>query len=83
VELRTKLVATGRYVAAFARSVIQSEAERSLKILPITLPPRPWPIVLVTLKRRALSPVAQRFIAHLRDCMDMLVAQLGARRADQ
>jgi molybdate transport repressor ModE-like protein len=83
VELRTKLVATGRYVAAFARSVIQPEAERSLKILPIALPPRPWPIVLVTLKRRALSPVAQRFIAHLRGCMNTLGAQLGVHQADQ
>jgi DNA-binding transcriptional LysR family regulator len=76
VELRIKLVATGRYVAAFARSVIQPEAERSLRILPIAFGPRQWPIVLVTLKRRALNPVAQRFIAHLRDCTRSMAAQL-------
>jgi DNA-binding transcriptional LysR family regulator len=76
VELRTKLVATGRYIAAFARSVIQPEAERSLRILPIAFGPRQWPIVLITLKRRALNPVAQRFIEHLRDCTKNIAAQL-------
>ncbi len=80
MELRTKLLATGRYVAAFARSVMQPDAERTLKILPIALPPRPWPIVLVTLKRRTLSPVAQCFIEHLRECMDGLRVQLDANR---
>jgi len=87
VELRTKLVATGRYVAAVARSVIQSGAENSLRILPIELPPRPWPIVLITLKHRALNPVAQRFIEHLRGCAKSIAATLrpeqstGSRRA--
>jgi molybdate transport repressor ModE-like protein len=76
VELRIKLVATGRYIAAFARSVIQPEAERSLRILPIAFGPRQWPIVLITLKRRALNPVAQRFIEHLRDCTKNIAAQL-------
>jgi molybdate transport repressor ModE-like protein len=79
VELRIKLVATGRYIAACARSVIQPEAERFLKILPVAFPPRPWPIVLVTLKRRTLNPVAQRFIEHLRDCTKTLAAELGPR----
>jgi molybdate transport repressor ModE-like protein len=79
VELRTKLVATGRYVAAFARSVIQPETERSLKMLPIAFPPRPWPIVLVTLKRRTLNPVAQRFIEHLRGCTKKIAAKLRAQ----
>jgi DNA-binding transcriptional LysR family regulator len=66
IELRTKLIATGRYVGAFARSVVQPDTERALKILPIELPLRPWPIVLITLKHRTLNPIAQRFIDHLR-----------------
>lgn len=76
VELRTKLVATGRYIAAFARSVVQPDAERSLKILPIDLPRQQWPIVLITLKHRTLNPVAQRFVEHLRDCTRSIAAEL-------
>jgi DNA-binding transcriptional LysR family regulator len=79
VELRTKLVATGRYVAAFARSVIQPDAERALKILPIDLPLRPWPIVLITLKHRVLNPVAQRFIEHLRGSATSIAAERASR----
>jgi DNA-binding transcriptional LysR family regulator len=77
VELRSKLVATGRYVAAFARSVVQPEVERSLKILPIKLPLRPWPVVLITLKHRTLNPVAQRFIEHLRICAKSISAPVS------
>lgn len=77
VELRTKLIATGRYVGAFARSVIQPDAERTLQILPIELPLRPWPIVLITLKHRTLNPVAQRFIEHLRECANSIAAAAG------
>ena len=83
VELRTRLVATGRYVAAFARSVIQPETERNLKILPIAFPPRPWPIVLVTLKHRMLNPVAQRFIEHLRAGMKTLVTELRPEQTEE
>jgi DNA-binding transcriptional LysR family regulator len=81
VELRMKLIATGRYIGAFARSVIQPETERTLKILPIELPLRPWPVVLITLKHRLLNPIAQRFIAHLRHHAEALVA--AARTGDR
>jgi DNA-binding transcriptional LysR family regulator len=81
VELRVKLLATGRYVAAFARSVIQPDAERSLRILPIELPLRPWPIVLITPKHRALNPIAQRFIEHLRDCAKTMSAALAPQQS--
>jgi len=66
VELRTKLVAAGPYIAPFARSILQLNADRALKILPIELPTCTWPIVLVTVKNRTLNPVAQRFIDHIR-----------------
>jgi DNA-binding transcriptional LysR family regulator len=55
---------------------------RTSRRLPIALPPRPWPIVLVTLKRRTLNPVAQRFIEHLRGCMKTLAAELGSQQGD-
>jgi len=38
----------------------------SLKVLPIKLPAREWPIVIVTLKNRTLNPVARLFLEHVR-----------------
>lgn len=67
IHLRTNLVATGEYLSAFPASVLWLAAERfSLRILPVDLPARPWPVALVTLKNRTLSPAAQRFIDHVR-----------------
>jgi DNA-binding transcriptional LysR family regulator len=68
VLLRTSMIASGHFITAFPSSVVRLNANRfSLKVLPIQLPARPWPFVIVTLKNRALSPVAERFIEHLRD----------------
>ena len=37
------------------------------KVLPVDLPVRPWPVVMVTLKNRTLSPIVERFLACARD----------------
>jgi len=37
-----------------------------VKILPVKLPVRPWPLHF-TLKDRTLSPAAEQFIAHIRN----------------
>jgi DNA-binding transcriptional LysR family regulator len=67
VDLRTDLLATGRFITALPRSVISSNASQSaLKALPIELPARPWPVEIITLKNRTLNPVAQRFIEQVR-----------------
>jgi DNA-binding transcriptional LysR family regulator len=67
VQLRTHLVATGEFITVVPRSVLRLNAERfSLKVLPIKLPVRPWPIAIVTLKNRTLSPVVQLFIENAR-----------------
>ena len=43
-------------------------AERfSLTMLPVDLPIRPWPVALVTLKNRMLSPVVERFLECTRE----------------
>jgi DNA-binding transcriptional LysR family regulator len=63
VHLRANLLADGTYVTAFARSFLKFNANRfSLKALPLMLPTRPWPVTVVTLKSRTLSPVVERFI---------------------
>jgi len=38
-----------------------------LKELPINLPARPWPVAIVTLKNRTLSPVVGRFLECARE----------------
>jgi DNA-binding transcriptional LysR family regulator len=68
VHLRTNLLATGRFVTAFPRSVLHLYADRFLlKALPLDLPVRPWPVRLLTLKDRTLSPLVERFIECSRD----------------
>jgi DNA-binding transcriptional LysR family regulator len=63
VQLRANLLATGPYITTFPNSVLAFAADRySVKILPVELPPRPWPVVAVTLKHRTLSPIVRRFI---------------------
>jgi DNA-binding transcriptional LysR family regulator len=68
VHLRTNMVASGHFITTFPSSVARLHADRfSLKVLPVDLPVRPWPVAIVTLKNRTLSPGVERFIAHIRD----------------
>jgi DNA-binding transcriptional LysR family regulator len=54
----------GAFLTAIPRSVAHFT---SLKVLPVDLSSPPWPINVVTIKRRILSPVAARFIACARE----------------
>ncbi len=77
VHLRTSLLATGRFLTAFPSSVLSLDANQlPLKVLPVDLPARPWPVVIVTLKNRTLNPVAQLFIDHLRAFTKTIAAKL-------
>jgi DNA-binding transcriptional LysR family regulator len=60
----THFLAGGRFITAMPRSVAHF---KSLTILPLDLPSRPWPVNLVTLRNRTLSPVVDRFIESARD----------------
>jgi DNA-binding transcriptional LysR family regulator len=67
VHLRTRSLATNNYVAAMPRSLLAFNAkEFGFKALPIKLPLRSFPVAVVTLKNRRLSPVAELFIKCLR-----------------
>jgi DNA-binding transcriptional LysR family regulator len=66
IHLRANLLAGGRFITALPRSVLRLYAQPlALKILPVELPRRSWPVAIVTLRRRTLSPVVARFI----DCV--------------
>jgi DNA-binding transcriptional LysR family regulator len=61
------LLATNEYVASIPRSLLAPNARMfGFKVLPIKLPVRDFPVAVVTLKNRTLSPVAELFIKHLR-----------------
>jgi DNA-binding transcriptional LysR family regulator len=67
VQLRANLVASGEHITVFPRSMMSLFAESmGLKVLPIKLPVRDWPIAIMTLKGRTLNPVARLFIDHVR-----------------
>ena len=80
-HLRTNMVASGHFIATFPNSVARFYAERfSLKVLPVDLPVRPWPVAILTLKNRTLSPVVQLFIDHVHASTTSMAARQGARR---
>ena len=67
IHLRANLVATSSCITAFPRSVLDLYGKPfGLKALPVKLPSRPWPVTILTLKGRILSPVAERFIESAR-----------------
>ncbi len=65
-------LADGPFITVCARSLVRRYA---LKELPIKLPERPWPVLVVTLKHRTLSPVVERFINSARE----VTKSLGGR----
>lgn len=64
MPLIVDFLANGPFITAYARSVV---LHNSLKVLSVDLPVRPWPIMILTLKNRTLSPVVERFIECVRD----------------
>jgi DNA-binding transcriptional LysR family regulator len=68
VALRTNMLASGRHLTVFPRSMVDLYAARmSVKILPVKLPTTPtWPTVLVTLKNRLPNPAVKLFIDQVR-----------------
>jgi len=81
VHLRANLLATGPYITVFPLSVLQTIGSRfSLKALPVDFPSRPWPVTIVTLKHRTLSPVVERFIDCAREVAKPFAAAAKPRK---
>ncbi len=76
-HMRMSLLATGRFVTIFPASALRFLTRRSeLKILPVELPMARRPNGIVTLKNRAISPVAKLFI----DCAREVAKPLAKRK---
>ena len=68
LEARTRLLATGRFLATFWASALRPPTRLpEIKILPVELPTAYAPVAIVTLKNRMLAPVARLFIEHARE----------------
>jgi DNA-binding transcriptional LysR family regulator len=59
-----ELLADGEHITAFPGSWVRFNG---LKVLPVDLPLPPWPVTILTLKNRTLSPVVERFIESMRE----------------
>ena len=79
--LRVNLLATGPFVTAIPSSVLRLNSGRhSLKLLPIDLDIRGYPVAILTLKHRVLNPLAAFFISHVREVANSMVPRSQARR---
>lgn len=82
VHLRFHLTAMSDYVTAVPRSTLYvSEQRFGLGALPVRLPHRPWPIAIVTLKHRTLSPVVALFLDRLRSYVKATASARSSTRA--
>jgi DNA-binding transcriptional LysR family regulator len=69
VYQRILLLATGRFIGVLSGSVLRFSPAKhfSLSILPVDFFRLTWPIAIVTLKDRTITPVVQTFIDCIRD----------------
>jgi DNA-binding transcriptional LysR family regulator len=80
VALRNQLLVGGRYIAAIPSSMFLAKAKSpSLKVLPVGLPKKPWPVAIVTLKNRTLSPAADLFLENAREIAGLMKARRQVR----
>lgn len=66
IPIHHHLLATGRYLTSLPRSVVHFAQHMHLKALPVHWPAQTREVAIVTLRGRALSPVAQAFVEELR-----------------
>jgi DNA-binding transcriptional LysR family regulator len=77
--LRANLLTTGPFVTALPSSMLHLGTGRHLlKALPVSLPVRGYPLAIVTLKNRALTPLVTLFIDHLREVARSMPACPGS-----
>jgi DNA-binding transcriptional LysR family regulator len=70
--VRLNLLETGRFLTISTTSVLRLSKRPGIKILPVKLQYASMPVGMVTLKNRALSPVAQLFIDEAREVLKPL-----------
>jgi DNA-binding transcriptional LysR family regulator len=77
--LRMNLLSRGPFVTALPSSMLRSNAARyGLKVLPVDLEIRGYPVAILTLKNRVLSPLVGHFIEHVREFARSMAAPAPA-----
>jgi DNA-binding transcriptional LysR family regulator len=73
IHLLSALLASGAFLITLPGSVLRYGTNLpELKILPVDLPVPPWPVGIMTLKDRTISPAAQLFIECAREVVKPL-----------
>ena len=72
----THFLRNGQFIAAMPKLVVHFNL---LKVLPVDFPARPWPINVVTLRNRTLSPVVFRFIECAREVVKSIPSKPGGQ----
>jgi DNA-binding transcriptional LysR family regulator len=76
VHMQIALLATERFLTILPGTMLHFSAQRlSLKILPVDFPKQTWPVGIVILRDRTLSPATQLFIDCAREVSRPLVKQ--------
>ena len=74
--LRTYMLAHGPHLTSLASSTVLLNPYRQLlKVLPVDLPVRPWPVAVLRLANRTLSPVVDRFVECAREVARTVVGE--------
>ncbi len=82
VPLRANLVVNSERITVFPASVLRFNWDNlGLMALPVDLPSQAWPIAIVTLKHRVLTPAAQLFCSQLRAFATRVTEEDRALRA--
>ena len=80
-SLRISLAETGKVLAVVSESVIRFRTQHpAIKQLPVELPATNQQIAILTLKNKTLSPVAQLFIACVRELAKPIAKGRQTRR---
>jgi DNA-binding transcriptional LysR family regulator len=66
IHLRNSLAAEGRFIAVLPKSVLYFGSQ-NLRELPIDLPTPPWPVAVITARKRTPNPVTARFLECARE----------------
>jgi len=67
VQLRARMLVEGEFIACMPRSLLQVKVDGvGLRTLPIKLAPHTFPVAIVTVKNRTLTPVVELFVERLR-----------------
>jgi DNA-binding transcriptional LysR family regulator len=82
VHQRIGLLVTNRYVSAESGSTLRFNAARfPIKVLPVEYSFQPWPVGIVTLKKRTVSPVVQTFLKCVREVAKPMQKHVGGIHA--